>query len=285
MSIIVKRSDPGEAVFTERRRGMVVGGTLLAIFFLPDTFIFFLSPGKGGLAIGFEMAALAILVLSVTFVITVREALRHRDRITVTSEAVTFRNWGDGRETTFRREDGDLLLIIPRDFQYARSIDLLVTQLGTGRQFGLYHFPRGAVRRACNRRGWRFGYDPGLGERHLKLWRDWGSRNRVWLQYAASLVYARGPVNVAAEPGLHVSLGAAILGEYAARLPQGRQDYRGYRETAKAWRLAADAQRSFAALATSPEENAARLAEADKLQAKAQSLKAARSLPGSALRD
>jgi hypothetical protein len=95
--------------------------------------------------------------------------------------------------------------------------------------FFLWHFPRGAVRRACNRRGWRFGYDPDLGERQLRIWRDRGSRDRGWLTYAASLVVARGPVNVAADPGGHVSLGAAILDEYAAGLPQGRQDHQGYR--------------------------------------------------------
>jgi hypothetical protein len=46
--------------------------------------------------------------------------------------------------------------------------------------------------------------------------------------------------------------------------------------TAKTYRLAADAQRSFAALATSPQEHAARLTEADEFQAKAESLKARR---------
>jgi hypothetical protein len=68
---------------------------------------------------------------------------------------------------------------------------------------------------------------------------------------------------VAAEPGGHLWLGAAILSEYAAGLRQGS------RRAALAYRRAADAQRSFAALATSPEESAARLAEAGKLQAKA----------------
>ena len=78
-----------------------------------------------------------------------------------------------------------------------------------------------------------------------------------------------------------MSLGAAILDEYAAGLPQGRQDHQGYRRAVEACGRAADAQRSFAALATSPEENAARVTEAGKLQAKAKSLKAARSLSGS----
>jgi hypothetical protein len=32
----------------------------------------------------------------------------------VTSDAITFRRWSDGQETTFRRADSDLLLIFPR---------------------------------------------------------------------------------------------------------------------------------------------------------------------------
>lgn len=267
MAIGVRRADPGEAVFTEGRRGNSVGGILLAVLLLPSTFVFFLSPGKGGLAIGIVMAVLSVAVLSVAFGSMVRQALRNRDRIKVTSGAITFRRWSDGQETTFRHEDGDLLLVFPRYVDYARWTDVLLTQLGTGRVIGLSRFPRGAIRRACKRRGWRFGCDTALVERHLRLWRDWGSRDWHWLQYAASLVDAGGPVNVASEPGEPTSLGAAILGQYAAGL---RPDSR---RKARACQLAADAQRSFAALAMSPEENAARLAEADKLEAVAQSLK------------
>jgi hypothetical protein len=89
------------------------------------------------------MAACSALGLLVAFVGTAREALRHRDRITVTSDAIIFKRWSDGRETTFRRVDGDLLLIFPKDFLYASAIDFSLTQLGTGRQFGLITFPVG----------------------------------------------------------------------------------------------------------------------------------------------
>ena len=53
------------------------------------------------------------------------------------------------------------------------------------------------------------------------------------------------------------------------------QDYAHW-EAANAYRFAAKAQRSFAALASSPGENAARLTEADKFQVKAESSKAQR---------
>jgi hypothetical protein len=261
VSNIVKRSGPGEVVFSEGRRGRAVGGIALAVLLAPGTFVFFLAPGEGGPAIGIIMALLSVAGLSVGFGGMIRDARRNRDRITVTRDAVTFRGWNDGQETAFRRADGDLLLVIPKYPDRELWVSFLLTQLGTGRVIGLSRFPRRALRRACQRRGWRFGYDPGPGERHLRLWRDWGEQNWNWRQYAASLVRASGPVDVAAEPDGPVSLGAVILGEYAAGLPQG------YRGAASAYRLAADAQRSFAARATVAEERAARLAEADKLQA------------------
>jgi len=258
-----------------------------AIPFVPGTFIFFLFPQSGGVTTDIVMSLISVGTLSFVIRVAASEALRHRNRLTVTSEAVTFLRWSDGWETTLRRGDGDRLLIIPSNLGAKLPRDRILTQLGTGRSISLNGFPRGAVTRACERRGWSFDYDPDLGERHLRLWRDWGSRNWYSLERAASLVAARGPVNVAAEPDGQVSLGAAILGEYAAgHVPQSDQDSPYYRErqaksqaywrAADAYRAAADAQRSFAALAKSPDENAARLTEADKFQAKAESSKARR---------
>lgn len=287
MSIIVKRSDAGEAVFTEHRRGQAIFVASFAIPFVPCTFIFFLFPESGGVTNSIVMSACSVAMLGIVIGVAASEALKHRNRLTVTSEAITFLRWSDGRVTTLRRGDGDRLLIIPEELGAKLPRDRILTQLGTGHVIRLDGFSRGVVRRACERRGWSFDYDPGLGERHLRLWRDWGSRDWYWLRCAASLVAARGPVDVAAEPGGQVSLGATILGEYAAKyLPQGDQDYVHYRErqsqnyahyqAANAYRFAAKAQRSFAALASFPGENAARLTEADKFQAKAESSKAQR---------
>lgn len=289
VSIIVKRSAAGETVFTEHRRGQAIFVASFAIPCIPGTFIFYLVPDSGGLGTDILMSVLCVAMLSLVIGVAASEALKHRNRLTVTSEGITFVRWSDGRETTLRRGDGDRLLIIPNNLGAVLPRDRILTQLGTGRVIGLNGFSRGVVRRTCERRGWSFSYDPGLGERHLRLWRDWG-RDWYWLQRAASLVAACGPVNVAAEPGGQVSLGAAILGEYAAKyLPPGdqaRQEYQHYRErqardhgywkAADAYRFADRAQRSFAAQATSPGENAARLTEADRFQAKAGSAKAQR---------
>jgi hypothetical protein len=287
VSIIVRRSDAGETVFTERRRGQVIFVALFAIPFVPCTFIFFLFPESGGVTTGILMSVLSVAMLSLVIGVAASEALKHRNRLTVTSEAIIFVRWSDGRETTLRRRDGDRLLIIPSALGAVLPRNRLLTQLGTGRGIGLDGFSRSVVRRACERHSWSFDYDPVLGERHLRLWRDWGSRDWYWLRYAASLVAACGHADVAAEPGGHVSLGAAILEEYTAGcLPQGDQGDQhfqartarnsAYWNAAQGYRFAADAQRSFARLATSPEENAARLTEADKFQAKAESFKAQR---------
>jgi hypothetical protein len=269
VSTSVKRSNAGEVVFIERRRRLTISGIAIAVLLVPDSIPFFVSSGKDHLIPAIMLATVTVFVLSVCFGQMLREALRHRDRIMVTSEAITFLGWSDGRHTTFRREDGDFLLIFPRYLESTQRKDVLLTQLGTGRIVGFAQFPQGAVRRACSRRGWKFGYEPTLGELQLRLWRAWGLRDWGWLRYAASLVVSYGPVSVAAEQGGYRSLGAEILGEYAAGLPQ---DDRRPARAAKAYRLAADEQRSFAELATSPEQNAARLAEASKVLDMAESL-------------
>jgi hypothetical protein len=208
VSIILKRSDAGEAVFTEHRRGQVIFVVPFAILCVPGTFIFFLLPDSGGLGTDILMSVISVAMLSMVVGVAVSEALKHRNRLTVTSEAITFVRWSDGRETALRRGDGDRLLIIPNNLGAVLPRDRILTQLGAGRVIGLNGFFRGVVRRAHYR------------ERQAK--------------------------------------------DYA------------YWRAADAYRFADKAQRSFAALATSPEENAARLTEADRFQAKAESAKAHR---------
>ncbi len=252
----------------------MIGGIVLAISLLAGAFTFFISPGSDRLLDSIVMAALFAFGLSVACRRAVPSVWRNRDRITVTGDAVAFQRWSDGRETTLQRKDGDLLLTFPRFFDRERYTSVLLAQLGTGQVVALTGFPRGAVRRACRRRGWRFGYDPVRGERDLRLWLDRGARDWEWLRIAASLVDNYGPVDVAAKPGGRMSLGAAILSGYAAGLPP---DYPGQGDAyglgaVSIYCLAAAAQRSFAALAPTPEEKAARLAEAGELQALARSL-------------
>jgi hypothetical protein len=135
---------------------------------------------------GIVMSALSVAMLGIVIGVAASEALKHRNRLTVTSEAINLVRWSDGRETRLRRGDGDRFLIIPKELAAKLPRDRILTQLGTGRVIGLDGFSRGVVRRACERRGWSFDYDPGLGERHLRLRRDWGSRDWYWLRLASS---------------------------------------------------------------------------------------------------
>jgi hypothetical protein len=93
VSIIVQRSGAGETVFTERRRRMVMFGVVSVTLLLPGMFIFFLF--EGGLAAGILVAVILLALLSVALADMAHEALRHRNRITVTSEAITFLRWSD----------------------------------------------------------------------------------------------------------------------------------------------------------------------------------------------
>ena len=87
------------------------------------------------------MSVVSVATLSFVIGVAASEVLRHRDRLTVTSEAVTFLRWSDGRETTLRRGDGDRLLIISKNLGAMLPGDRILTQLGTGRVIGLGGFP------------------------------------------------------------------------------------------------------------------------------------------------
>jgi hypothetical protein len=140
VSIILKRSDAGEAVFTEHRRGQVIFVVPFAILCVPGTFIFFLLPDSGGLGTDILMSVISVAMLSMVVGVAVSEALKHRNRLTVTSEAITFVRWSDGRETALRRGDGDRLLIIPNNLGAVLPRDRILTQLGAGRVIGLNGF-------------------------------------------------------------------------------------------------------------------------------------------------
>ena len=61
-----------------------------AIPFVPGTFIFFLFPQSGGVTTDIVMSLISVGTLSFVIRVAASEALRHRNRLTVTSEAVTF---------------------------------------------------------------------------------------------------------------------------------------------------------------------------------------------------
>jgi hypothetical protein len=120
------------------------------------------------------------------------DILANRDHITVTGDAITFEAWGDGSRVTLSRQEGDLLLVLPGFAYPGRHVSRRITQLGTGRAIYVSWFLRKrAIRRACDRSGWRFGYSPDPAERHLRRWPAWD-----WRASAYNFITLHGPFAV-----------------------------------------------------------------------------------------
>jgi hypothetical protein len=100
--------------------------------------------------------------------------------------------------------------------------------------------------------------DPGLAEQAVRALRAEGR-----LAEAAELVDRLGPYGVADGDDATLSLGAAILEAYADQVAQADPGVAN-----ALYRRAADEQRSFAAAATSGGEGIARMADADRIDAK-----------------
>ena len=227
-------------------------------------------PWVGHLVLGGGLIAFAVLLAAQ---LAVPDILANRDHITVTGDAITFEAWGDGSRVTLSRQEGDLLLVLPGFAYPGWHVSRRITQLGTGRAIGVsWFFRKRAIRRACDRSGWRFGYSPDLAERHLRRWRAWD-----WRASAYNFITLHGPFAMPDVPGGRLSLGAAILEEYGdqiieaahARSQSHMPGTQFLRHAVRVYRRAADEQRIYAALAGSADERATRTAEADRLAAKA----------------
>jgi hypothetical protein len=280
---LVKQENPGTRVFTRiyfvkiRTVIVPVAASLGAgvVWLTP----MLTAPPAVHLALGGGFIAFAVLL---TAVVVGPGILKNRDHLTVTGEAITFEAWRDGTRVTLPRAEGDLLLFLPGFSDRGRSIGRRLTQLGTGRTITVsWFFPKHAIRRTCERSGWRFGYDQDLAERHLRRWRAW-----KWQMSAFNFIRLYGPFTMQADPGGHLSLGAAILAEYGDEIiealdgtPQSvRVTRHRLRKAAEVVYLrAASEQRAYAALAEpaasaesahsadSADEHAIRTAEADRL--------------------
>jgi hypothetical protein len=271
---VIKRGNSDQQVFTKIYFATVfvgiipIGGCLgLGAFMLspavPWSWVWHLVLGGGLIAGAVSLAAL----------LAVPAILANRDHITVTGDAITFEAWSDGSRVTLSRQEGDLLLVLPGFAYPGRCVSRRITQLGTGRAINVsWFFHKRAIRRACERSGWRFGYSPDLAERHLRRWRAWD-----WRASAYDFIRLHGPFAMPDVPGGRLSLGAAILEGYGdeiieaahARFQSHMPDTQFLRHAVRVYRRAADEQRVYAALAGSAGERATRMAEADRLAAKA----------------
>lgn len=271
---VIKRGNPDQQAFTKTYfprvfLGIVPIGALLGLgaFMLSPAMPF---PLVGHLVLGGGLTAFAV---SLAALLAVPDILANRDHITVTGGAITFEAWSDGSRVTLSRQEGDLLLVLPGFAYPERHVSRRVTQLGTGRTINVSWFLRKrAIRRACERSGWRFGYSLDLAERHLRRWRAWD-----WRASAYNFIKLHGPFAMPDVPGGPLSLGAAILEEYGdeiieaahARSQSHLPGTRFLRHAVRVYRRAADEQRTYATLADSTGERATRTAEADRLAAKA----------------
>lgn len=164
------------------------------------------------------------------------------------------------------RADGDALRILPKFKLYGEVRQPRLVFLGRGDFIVLDGWWDGGfspdeVRHACEAHGWPFDGDSSLAVRDVQAWLHLGRSVE-----AVQLLELFGPFPGAMtddEP--HVALTAAVFEDVGDRLIRSRRA-----NGREAYRRAAAAQRVFAGYARSAGESAARMAEADRIEGKAQ---------------
>ena len=191
-----------------------------------------------------------------------RRANRGRDQLRITPDAIELRHGRRGGPsiTLVREQNADLRLIAPlRDHRVTAGPRLAL--VGGGQAMTIYGFSADAVRRGCKAVGWRFGN--GTPEQAARDLRDLCDEGRV--AEAAQLIALFGLCDWPADGDPDTSISALALERYGDDLA-GRDPA----AARAAYLRAADAQRSFAAFASSGGEGTARMMAADRLTAKAQ---------------
>jgi hypothetical protein len=164
------------------------------------------------------------------------------------------------------RADGDSLRILPRYKLYGRVRPPRLVFLGRGEFIVLQQPLEGAfsleeVQRACEAHGWPFDGDSSRAVRDVQAWLHHGQTVE-----AAQLLELFGPFPATATEGEpHIALTAAVFEDVGDKLM-----HRNRGNARDAYRRAAIAQRAFAGYARSPDQAAARLAEASRIEGKAE---------------
>jgi hypothetical protein len=185
---------------------------------------------------------------------------RGRRQLEVGRDAIVTRPGRQGKPFTLTRDDGDTLRILPKFRAYGSVRAPRLLFLGTGGFIALGGFSLDQVSRACQAQGWRFDGDPALAIRDVRGWLHKGRTVE-----AAQLIEVFGPFpGAAADDEPHLGLEAAVFEDLGDKLGRGARD-----SARTAYRRAAEAQRAFAAHTPVPEEAAARLAEAERIEGKA----------------
>jgi hypothetical protein len=184
-----------------------------------------------------------------------------RRQLEVGRDAIATRRGPKGTPFTLTGDPGDTLRILPKFRLYGRVRSPRLMFLGRGGFILLSGFRPDQVRRVCEAQGWRFDGDPSLAVRDVQSWLHRGQSVE-----AVQLLELFGPFPEAAADGEpHTGLEAAVFEDLGDKL------IRSSRASASAaYRRAAAGQRAFAGFARSPDEGAARMAEASRIEGKAQ---------------
>jgi hypothetical protein len=236
---------------------MVIFGCLTALWLLALAVSAAAQPtasGRVGAAVIF--GGLAALSVGSWFAVNAS-----RRMLEVGRDEIVTRPGTKGKPFTLTRVESDTLRILPQFRMLGATRAPRLMFLGRGGFVGLRGFQLDQVRQACEAQGWRFDGDPSLAVVDVQIWLHQGRSVE-----AAQLVELFGPFPAAAADGEeHTSLVAAVFEDFGDKI------FRTARANAReAYRRAASAQRAFAGYAPSPPENAARLAEATRIDGKAQ---------------
>ena len=247
---------PGAVIVRARRRGTVIFGCLIALWLLALGTAESAQPTTSG-RVGAAVIFGGLVALSVGSWFSVNMSRR---RLEVGRDEIVIRPGTKGKPFTLPRVESDTLRILPRFKMLGAIRPPRLIFLGRGGFIGLRGFPLDQVRQACEAQGWRFDGDPSRAVADVQTWLHQGRSVE-----AAQLVELFGPFPAAAADGEeHTSLVAAVFEDFGDKI------FRTARANAReAYRRAASAQRDFAGYAPSPRENAARLAEASRIDGKA----------------
>lgn len=186
---------------------------------------------------------------------------RRRRQLEVGRDAIATRQNPAAKPFTLTRDDGDTLRILPQFTRYGRTHSARLVFLGRGGFLLLRGFRLADVGRACEAQGWRFDGDPALAVKDVQSWLHRGQSVE-----AVQLLELFGPFPAAPSDGEpRAALEAAVYEDIGDKLAA-----RARTSAKDAYQRAANAQRAFAGYARSQEENASRLAEADRIDAKSQ---------------
>jgi hypothetical protein len=248
---------PGAVVIRARIRGTAIPLGVIAIIWLACLAVSLTAEHSAtGKA---EAGVLFGIFLLLTGAALVGQFTR-RNEFEVSHDAIVRRT--KKAANTFHRSAGESLRILPRFYEHGLARAPRLTILGSGGILPLDGFSVPEIRGTCEAHGWRFDDDdPGRAAADVQRWLHAGRSAE-----ATQLIRLFGPfASVPLEDDPAVSLDAAVYEDYGDKLmrraPSAARDL---------YRRAAKAQHAFAGHAASLRDRSARLAEAERIEGKAQ---------------